>query len=466
MNNTGTDIRRLFDKPAKYIFAKYADIKKKEGADILAGDNLKKLELLNPGKSGKRLAADYYCGKIADVMLAGTAAVFIMAAVWLSRQVQKDPVKDYRLMRHGVGEGDYSMELNAGTDEHDYGSITIDVKERLLSDEECDELMDQLYTELMQEILSDNESLSHVDKDMYFPTVEEGYPFTLRWESSDYAAVDSSGHVDATGIGDDGFPVDIKLYMTYRGREREYDYKAVIYPIKPEGDELLLQKLKELMDNENSDSADKEYYKLPEYIDGRQIKWASLKQPVIPLLAVMTVCILLGIWFGSDRDLRRRYEVRNRELMIEYSDFISSLQLMLSSGQTIRRALERMVADYKRDRAKGGAVIYVYEELALCTKKLGDGMSEAECYEYFGRRCNIVCYRKLSALLVQNLRKGNDGLIEAMDNEVHIAFEERKAVARRLGEEARTKLILPMMLMLSVVMIIIMIPAYLSFGGM
>ena len=152
--------------------------------------------------------------------------------------------------------------------------------------------------------------------------------------------------------------------------------------------------------------------------------------------------------------------------MIEYADFISSLQLMLSSGQTIRRALERMVADYKRDRAKGGAVIYVYEELALCTKKLGDGMSEAECYEYFGRRCNIVCYRKLSALLVQNLRKGNDGLIEAMDNEVHIAFEERKAVARRLGEEARTKLILPMMLMLSVVMIIIMIPAYLSFGGM
>jgi hypothetical protein len=93
-------------------------------------------------------------------------------------------------------------------------------------------------------------------------------------------------------------------------------------------------------------------------------------------------------------------------------------------------------------------------------------MSEAACYEYFGNRCGVVCYKKLSSMLIQNLRKGTDGLIEAMDNEVRIAFEERKAVARKLGEEAQTKLMLPMMLMLSVVMIIIMIPAYLSFGGM
>ena len=42
------------------------------------------------------------------------------------------------------------------------------------------------------------------------------------------------------------------------------------------------------------------------------------------------------------------------------------------------------------------------------------------------------------------------------------AFEERKARARRLGEEAGTKLLIPMFLMLAVVLVIVIVPAFLS----
>ncbi len=42
------------------------------------------------------------------------------------------------------------------------------------------------------------------------------------------------------------------------------------------------------------------------------------------------------------------------------------------------------------------------------------------------------------------------------------AFEERKARAKRLGEEAGTKLLAPMFLMLAVVLVIVIVPAFLS----
>ena len=42
------------------------------------------------------------------------------------------------------------------------------------------------------------------------------------------------------------------------------------------------------------------------------------------------------------------------------------------------------------------------------------------------------------------------------------AFEERKARAKRLGEEAGTKLLLPMFLMLAIVLVIVIVPAFLS----
>ena len=42
------------------------------------------------------------------------------------------------------------------------------------------------------------------------------------------------------------------------------------------------------------------------------------------------------------------------------------------------------------------------------------------------------------------------------------AFEERKAQAKRLGEEAGTKLLLPMFLMLAMVLVIVIVPAFLT----
>ena len=71
-------------------------------------------------------------------------------------------------------------------------------------------------------------------------------------------------------------------------------------------------------------------------------------------------------------------------------------------------------------------------------------------------------YMRLGALLSQNLRKGTRGLTQMLRMEAIQAFEERKARAKRLGEEAGTKLLAPMFLMLAVVLVIVIVPAFLS----
>ena len=44
------------------------------------------------------------------------------------------------------------------------------------------------------------------------------------------------------------------------------------------------------------------------------------------------------------------------------------------------------------------------------------------------------------------------------------ALEQRKNLARRLGEEAGTRLLMPLFLMLGIVMVMIMVPAMMSMG--
>lgn len=55
--------------------------------------------------------------------------------------------------------------------------------------------------------------------------------------------------------------------------------------------------------------------------------------------------------------------------------------------------------------------------------------------------------------------------MEQLNAEADRVFLERKHAARRLGEEAGTKMLLPMLLLLLIVMAIVMIPAFLSIYG-
>ena len=71
-------------------------------------------------------------------------------------------------------------------------------------------------------------------------------------------------------------------------------------------------------------------------------------------------------------------------------------------------------------------------------------------------------YMKLSSLLEQNRRTGTKNLQQLLEQEMSAAWEEPKHAARRLGEEAGTRLLIPLFLMLIVVMVIIMVPALLA----
>ena len=85
-------------------------------------------------------------------------------------------------------------------------------------------------------------------------------------------------------------------------------------------------------------------------------------------------------------------------------------------------------------------------------------------YEAFGRRIGLKPYLRLASLLVNQLQKGSGALRENLEAEVRLAWEIHRDRAEKKGEEAQTKLLLPMMGMLFLVMALIMVPAFFSMG--
>ena len=122
-------------------------------------------------------------------------------------------------------------------------------------------------------------------------------------------------------------------------------------------------------------------------------------------------------------------------------------------------------SDKKKRTDEDGKKREAYEEIRVACYEMDSGISEAEAYRRFGERCGQVKYKTLSTLLIQNLQKGSRYLADLLEKESVEAWEERKRKARVLGDTAATKLLLPMVLMLLVVMAVIMLPACLSFYG-
>lgn len=159
---------------------------------------------------------------------------------------------------------------------------------------------------------------------------------------------------------------------------------------------------------------------------------------------------------------QRACKERDQQLRMDYPQIVSKLTILFLAGLTIREAWEKIVMAYIQRREQEKKKRYAYEEMLLAYRELQGGMSEGEVYNRFGRRCRLSCYMKLSALLVQNLKKGNKGLAQLLAYEGVQALEERKNLAKKLGEEASTKMLLPMILMLFLVIVILIVPAFMT----
>ena len=106
---------------------------------------------------------------------------------------------------------------------------------------------------------------------------------------------------------------------------------------------------------------------------------------------------------------------------------------------------------------------YAYEEVVATWSELSNGVNEVKAYENFGRRMKLLKYMKFSSMLSQNVTKGMEGLLHSLESEAMDAFEDRKELAKQVGEKASTKLLGPMMLLLGIVLMMILIPAAMTF---
>lgn len=433
------------------------DILKLDQPEKGGGALRQELAALQVGR--KETIRAYWIRKICYVLAAGMVGLLLAAVSFGWSMLRKEDVPDQRLQRPAYGEGNRTEALEAEIDGEEVQTFEITVRERVYTEAEKQQHLDAAILTLDEILPGANGSLDEVRQDLAFPKTLEDGAVQIGWTTVPYGVIDESGRL--LGSEDvDGVLVEIQGTLTCGGKEALYTAYAKVFPQEMPKEEQLHQSILNELSREDSEHGSEAVLELPAEVDGRQLHWLYDKENPVPKVFGVTFLAIFVIWVGMDQQIHRQAKERQAQLLLDYPDLMWKLAMLLGAGMSMKGAFWRLSGQYER---KKNGIRYVYEELTCACYEMQSGIAEAEAYERFGRRCQLPEYIRLGTVLSQNLRKGTKGLNAILEQEAAASFTERKNNARKLGEKAGTKLLFPMLLMLGIVLVILMVPAFLSF---
>jgi len=456
-------IWKILDKMSFFIMSVFGNIQKfvnkhtKNQKYINCSSDINSyLEQLQPGSEIAKLRETYVVQKLSLSILIVILGTLVGVIVRYTTYKDSTGIDLNGGIQRNVFSGEKKeMEVEAVVDGYE-SVISFQLHPQKLSDEEIEEIIPEFHGALGEVLKAGNSSLDCVSESINPVIKLDGYPFSIRWNSSDYGLVSpNSGAVTEV---EQECQVFMTAYIKYEEKTWEEMYVLTLVPIeysREEGISIGLER--EVLRTEEAMRED-EIMQLPQEYEGKTITWTSVVKDYSAYIWGAAVLVAVVIFFMSDKDLEKKVNEKKTRMKREYSEIVRKLALYVGAGMTVRASFRKIAID----AIERGEKNPIYMEMMFTCRELKSGISEEEAYERFGRRTGVQKYIQMSTLLQQNIKRGSANLLGRLREEAENAAIERLQACRKRGEEASTKLLVPMVLILLVVMVVIMMPAFSS----
>ncbi len=342
-------------------------------------------------------------------------------------------------------------------------NITLEVGERSYTPEEIERLFEEGKTYLTNYVLGGNESAGAIYGKLTFCDSIPNTGIEVEWKPEDNRLISVDGTVHNEDVKE-AIRTNVTAILSYEDQKTSLFLSFIIMPRVLGEEECIDKRLTQELVSAQERSRREVLLTLPDQMDEYSLRWREVKESGGTSLLLFGIIVAVVLWYAKDLELKQQMKLRRDQLLMDYPEIINKFTLLVNAGMTVRQAWCKVAEDYQTKRQQGGIKLhYAYEEMLSTVNELKLGASENSAYEQYGRRIGLIPYIKFSSLISQNRKKGNRGFTEQLRQEAMEAFEDRKEVAKRLGEEAGTKLLAPMLFLLLIVFLIIMIPAFMAF---
>lgn len=370
----------------------------------------------------------------------------------------REPVQT--LTRPESGAGDQEQKLLAELDGKKY-PLSFSLLELPMEEAEIQKSLSEAENQIEGVLLRSNHDMAHIVSDLYMPAIFPDTQISVQWYLDSWDYVSPDGTVKNSCLTEEA-AVKIQAELQLQGEKKLWEGEIRIQPPEnPTGEqktEMLAYQMHSLQEN----SRERELI-LPQSFLGQPVTWYPEADNRWLWIMLLTAAAAGAVAVGKRKEEEQMQKQWERNMQIDYPEIVSRLSLYMGAGISSRKAWERIVESYEKKSGETGKQREAYEEMRTALHEMQSGVAESAAYERFGTRCRLPSYLKLGTLLSQNLRKGTRNLSELLAWEAREAFEDRKAFAKKIGEECESRLLLPMLMMLLTILIMVMYPAIISF---
>lgn len=179
----------------------------------------------------------------------------------------------------------------------------------------------------------------------------------------------------------------------------------------------------------------------------------GLASDVLIVFVIAGFAVLAFYYFGSL--LENRIKERSDSMLSDFSEMVSKLALLTNAGLILREAWEMVAYNGESD---------LYREMQMSVEDMRNGESEITAISKFASRSMLPEIRKFSSTVVQGLEKGNQELVYMLQEQSKECWELKQQLAKRQGEKASSRLMIPMAVMFIGILIMVVIPIFSNMG--
>lgn len=174
------------------------------------------------------------------------------------------------------------------------------------------------------------------------------------------------------------------------------------------------------------------------------------------IISLIILAVTLVIAYIPYDELSEKTRKRAESIECDFANMVSKLTLLVGAGMEVSKAWDITAQN-------GEGVLFV--EMRRVTEELNNNISPVIAYGNFIDRCNSKYTTKLATSIIQNISKGNSEIVKLFREISEESWSEKKHSARRMGEAAQGKLIIPTILLFGGILLIVMGPAMLNFSS-
>ena len=362
---------------------------------------------------------------------------------------------DGRIEKRSLGEGSRTESI-VGESNGEKVSIDYDVPTRALSRKEAHSLFRKAKKEIDDTVLGENESRDHVEGSLVFSESYVDGKVRADWDVDD-EVVGVDGSVHNVGLKEKKL-INVTAHLSCGEIEEDYVFCVVIPKFDSKSKDSMRKAMESAVRSSEKQKNTERYVYLPDKLYGQKVKW-SVKSENKGLYIILISVIMLVFYPLIQREKELR-EGRKRDACMteDYPYIVEKLSLYISAGMSVRKAFPLIKDGYEKRLEKRNERRYGFELIQRCASFLENGASESECFERFGNEAKHRDYKRLALILLQNLKGGNCELRTILSKEALEAESKEKQLMKMRGEMISTKLIVPLMGMLFVVMLILIVP--------